>query len=196
MIDPEKSYPIPVKAQIVFLANDYPYKPSRYEYSPDGYQAAVAFLNNHQRTLRGMLPGDGLRNFIVERGGISNIAGSFAKSLRDGDPIHAFYLLNPIYFCGEADRMDGLGGMAETVSLLAHRAFQAMLFERFARIDPILIRNATALSQALQVVRGVGGMTDEIMASRVVIHSIALNGTLGFSGFKIRRSNCPDPAKT
>lgn len=149
----------------------------------NGYIRAKEVLEEQHQRVRFTVPPE-VSTRIVSEGGDSfsiNTLDTLARlSIQTGDYDTAMATSNQLYFLGDIDYQDGLGGGAIfTKSLETHRLFAERVEERFGGQNMYLRTAGKHLFVESTAAHSRGDFVTEQMHLRGIIHSLALDGTFG-----------------
>ena len=145
----------------------------------DGFTEAIAAMQEqHQKVMPGFSHDEVA--LLVNQWESVHLAEVLAHmTLRNEKLGEAVYFSNQLFVYGEVDLQRDLGNRAFQISLSFHRQFANLIKERFSKTDPYLIEAGRVTFSDIDQSREIGDQQLELSVLRMVIHGVALNGTLG-----------------
>lgn len=168
--DPEFAY-IGMAQQ--FTGQNYPNNESGLE------QARAALEVQHQSTLPPII--DKMQAYeLIKEGAVIDMTEQMAAlAIRDGDYDAALLTTNHLFFYGDIDFQDSMGGRAFNHSLNLHRALAEKIQIEFGARDQFLRFLQRSVFSDAEQLRRQGSYDRELQILRGFVHMVALDGTLG-----------------
>lgn len=146
-----------------------------------GLQLALAALEEQHARVQPPVP-DQLRitEVVVERNPVIRVSEQMAAiGIESEDYELAIGATNNLFAFGEADYQDSLGGEAFGLSLNAHLDLARHIVEKFSEVDPFLRVAGRRVFEEASTDCEQGDSHKGLGVLRGLIHTVALNGTLG-----------------
>lgn len=145
-----------------------------------GEEEAFIVLQNQHKEVMPEITGLQLFRDILRKPQTVRLIGQMAVSALDQDNYpQALYSANYACKYAETDYMDCLGGGAIEIALKVHRIFAEKIREAFFYNDPFLKRHEGNMLVEINDLRRQENHMGELVILREMVHSVALNGTLG-----------------
>ncbi len=179
-MSPERSY-TPRDPEFAFLGMAHMFTGIDYPNNPQGLNAATAALREqHERIMPPAPTRARLQQVVAQRDPLIRMTEQMAAIALDADDYEAALLsANHLHAYGEIDFKDSLGGEAFDLSLRTHRALAERIRNRFSSSDPYLRVVGGQMFTEIEQLRNQGDSPRELELLRGIIHTAALNGTLG-----------------
>lgn len=146
-----------------------------------GYATAIALLKEqHDRTQPPTATRLQLQQLVAQEDLVIQMTEQFsAIALDDEDWQFALMGANHLHAYGDIDLKDSLGGRAFALSLQHHRALAERIRAKFTTTDRFLSGVGAPMIAEIEALRTKGDTQRELELVRGLIHTVALNGTLG-----------------
>lgn len=152
-----------------------------YPNNPVGVGAAEAMLKaQHAIVMPPVRSRATLLHLVAQRDPIIQMSEHKATlSLEADDYETALQAANHLHAYGDIDYKDSLGGEVFDLSLRTHRTFAEKIRGRFSANDPYLRFAGRQIFMEIEELRRLGNQPQELILLRGIVHTVALNGTLG-----------------
>lgn len=182
MTDPERSFtPQDPEFAVIGMANMFFGR--EFPNSRQGLNEALSALRvQHEKVMPPTSSRTQLLQIVVQKDPVIETTEQMAAiALEDDDYESALLTANHLYAYGEADFNDSLGGEAFRLSLSTHRLLAQRIRDKFSTQDPYLRVAGQMMFSEIEQLRSQGNKQRELELLRGIIHTVALNGTIGES---------------
>ena len=177
---PERSFS-PQDPEFAFIGMAQMFTGEDYPNNPRGLSAAKAVLvAQHERIMPPAPTRAKLQQLIAQKDPVIEVTEQMAAlALGTDDYETALTAANFLHAFGDIDYKDSLGGEVFELSLRTHRALTERIRDRFAARDPFLRVTGGQIFAEIEQLRRQGNSPRELELLRGIIHTVAVNGTLG-----------------
>lgn len=144
-----------------------------------GYIRAIAILQEQHQKIMPKFAYDVLKQSASDSTIVDTIEQMASLSISSHDYSTALDMANYLYILGDIDQNENLGNHAFEKSFAFHKTFGDIILHEYSSTDPYLQFAGAAIMTDITKYEEIGNDQEALNLLRGLIHTVALNGTLG-----------------